>query len=77
MGRIDKQNIQRWEDLVAELRHAAEQKGITQEVIAERTGLLQSNISRLFALKYSPTLKIIVLIAGAINVKIKIEEIDQ
>ena len=68
--------IQRWEDLVSELRHAAEQKSITQEMIAERTGLIQSNISRLFALKYQPNIKTLLLVASAVGVNLKLEETE-
>jgi transcriptional regulator with XRE-family HTH domain len=66
-----------WEELVRQLEHIAEQKGITQSEIATRTGLFQSNISRVFLLKYVPTLKTITLIANAIGAEIKIEEAKQ
>ena len=76
MGTVNQITVQRWEDLVAELQHAAEQKAITQEMIAERTGLIQSNISRLFALKYQPNIKTLLLVASAVGVNLKLEETE-
>lgn len=76
MGTVKQITVQRWEDLVAELRHAAEKKKITQLEIAQRTGLLQTNISRIFLLKYQPTVKTILLIAEAVGVNLKIEETE-
>ncbi len=66
---------QKWESVVTELRQAAREKGVTQEMISERTGLIQSNISRMFGLKFTPTLKNIISIASAIGLKVKFEEV--
>jgi DNA-binding phage protein len=73
---VDQPTERQWESLVAELRHIATEKGITQEMIAERTGMIQSNISRIFSLKYSPNLETVVSIASALDVQLKIEEIQ-
>ena len=42
--------------ILAYLKKRAEEKGITQLVISEKMGKTQSNISRMFAGKYPPTL---------------------
>lgn len=43
-------------------------------MIARRTGLIQSNISRIFALKYRPTLDTFIKLADALKLKIVIED---
>jgi len=57
-----------WKVLVLMLKNIAEDKGITQEEIAEKSGLLQSNVSRVFSLRYCPTLQTFLAIATAIGV---------
>lgn len=69
-----KTNENTWKVLVLMLKNIAEEKGITQEQIAERSGLLQSNISRVFSLKYSPTLQTFIAIASAIEVNFFFED---
>lgn len=68
------QNEAHWKTLVLMLKHIAKDKGITQEQIAERTGFLQSNISRIFSLRYCPSLHIFLAIANAIEVNFFIED---
>ena len=62
-----------WEQIVTNSKEISEIKGITQQEIAEKTGLEQSNISRVFSLKYSPTLKILAIIAYAVGCEINIK----
>ena len=57
--------------LVTQLKELAKEKGLTQEQLAERTGLIQSNINRIFSGKYSPSLDLLLLIAQAMNVKLQ------
>ena len=52
----NKNQNEQWMLLVLLLKEIADKKGITQGQIAEQTGLIQSNISRFFSLKYKPTL---------------------
>lgn len=59
---------EQWMLLVLLLKEIAEKKGITQGQIAEQTGLIQSNISRFFSLKYKPTLDTFLQVAKAIKV---------
>lgn len=68
------QNEQHWMLLVLLLKHIAKEKGITQETISETTGYNQSNISRIFALKYCPSLEVFLSIASAIEVNFFFED---
>lgn len=70
---MNKENNQ-WQLLVLLLKEIATEKSITQEMIAQNTGLIQSNISRIFALKYRPTLDTYMKLADALQVTIKVED---
>ncbi len=67
-------NEQHWKLLVQLLKEIADEKGITQLEIAEKTGLLQSNISRTFSLLVIPRLDTFLAIARAIGVNFFIED---
>jgi transcriptional regulator with XRE-family HTH domain len=67
---------QHWKVLLLLLKHTAEAKGITQQQIADRTGLLQSNVSRLFSCRYCPSLDIFLALANAIGVNFFFEDKD-
>lgn len=56
--------------LIAKLQQLMAENKITQMELAERTGYMQSNISRIFAGKYSPSLDIILTIAESIGYKL-------
>jgi transcriptional regulator with XRE-family HTH domain len=64
----NKNQNEQWMLLVLLLKEISEQKGITQNQIAEQTGLIQSNVSRFFSLKYKPTLDTFLQVAKAIKV---------
>ena len=64
----NKNQKEQWMLLVLLLKEIADKKGITQMQIAEQTGLLQSNISRFFSLKYKPTLDTFLRVSKAIKV---------
>lgn len=71
----DKQsNDQHWKLLVLILRKIAESKGVSQQEIANRTGMLRTNVNRVFQLKYCPTLSTFVDIANAIGVNFFFED---
>ena len=72
----NKNQNEQWMLLVLLLKEIADQKGITQGQIAEKTGLLQSNISRFFSLKYKPTLDTFLQVAKAIKVNFFFEDQD-
>jgi DNA-binding phage protein len=65
---------EQWMLLVLLLKQISESKGITQNEIAESTGLMQSNISRFFSLKYKPTLDTFLQVAKAIKVNFFFED---
>ena len=67
---------EQWMLLVLLLKEIADKKGITQVQIAEQTGLIQSNVSRFFSLKYKPTLDTFLQVAKAIKVNFFFEDKD-
>ena len=73
MNNQNNQNEQ-WKLLVLLLKEIAESKGVTQNKIAEETGLLQSNISRFFSLKYKPTLDTFLQVSRAVKVNFYFED---
>ena len=75
MSDQNNQNEQ-WKLLVLILKEIAESKGISQIEIEERSGLIQSNISRFFSLKFKPTLDTFLQVAKAVNVNFFFEDKD-
>lgn len=75
---IEQQNAneQQWKVLVLLLKELAIQKLGTgwQTQLAEKTNFTQSNISRLFSLKYAPSLKNFLILAKAIEVNFFFED---
>lgn len=69
-------NEAHWQLLVLMLRKISEKKGITQTEIAERAGLIPSNVSRVFSLQYCPNMRTFVAIAQAIGVNFFFEDKD-
>ncbi|PXX96918.1 hypothetical protein DF185_19960 [Marinifilum breve] len=67
-------NEQHWRLLVLMLKLIAEEKGITQQQIADETGLQRSNVSRMFSLKYCPSMSNFLAIAKAIKVNFFFED---
>jgi len=63
-----------WKLLVLILRKIAESKGISQQEIANRTGLKRSNVSRMFNLLYCPNLRTFITIAKSIEVNFFFED---
>jgi transcriptional regulator with XRE-family HTH domain len=76
MSSLNKNQNEQWMLLVLLLKEIAEKKGITQGQISDQTGLLQSNISRFFSLKYKPTLDTFLQISKAIKVNFFFEDQD-
>lgn len=73
MNNQNNQNGQ-WQLLVLLLKEIADQKNVTQQEIADKSGLLQSNVSRFFSLKYKPTLDTFLQVAKAIKVNFFFED---
>ena len=63
--------LQRWLDYVSkQIRHLRETAGLTQEELAEKSGLPQSHISRLENAKHSPSRVTLEKIAKALGVPV-------
>jgi DNA-binding phage protein len=65
-----------WQINVLLLKKIAERKGMSQYKIAELTGFTQSNINRIFALKFCPNLRTFIAIARALECNFYIESRD-
>lgn len=65
-----------WQLLVLMLKNITESKGITQQQIADATGFQQSNVARVFSLKYTPSLHTFLEIAKAVGVNFFFEDKD-
>lgn len=65
-----------WQFLVILLKEVCKQRNITQEELAELTGLKQQSISRIFLLKFSPNLKTYMTIANALELNVFFEPRD-
>lgn len=63
-------SVNQWKTIVGELEKVAKEKSISITALAELTGMRQSNISRIFSLKYIPKLETVCIIADALNVAI-------
>ena len=63
-----------WKLLVLLLQQIAEQKGLTQQQIAEKSEMHQSHVSRFFALKYAPNMDTFLKVAKAIEVNFFFED---
>lgn len=69
-------NEQHWKLLVLTLKGIAEHKGYSFYQIANRAGLTQINITRIFELKYCPSLSVFLQIAKAVGVNFFFEDKD-
>jgi len=68
------QSQHHWKVLVLLLKEIADDKGITQIEIAEKSGQLQSNISRTFSLTVVPRLDTFLAIARAVDINFFFED---
>ena len=74
MNKQQEANEQHWRLLVLLLKLTAKDKGITHQEIADKTGLQKSNVTRVFSLKYCPSLAIFLAIANAIGINFFFED---
>ena len=58
---------QNWEDVILRLKQKAKEKGITQQEIADKTGMKFQNVNRFFSLRIAPSIKAVCLVASAIG----------
>ena len=56
--------------LLQKLAEIAKAKNITHEIIAERTGFIRNNVSRMFAGKYPPSLDNFLMLCDAVEVRL-------
>ena len=67
-----KANDLHWREIVLKLKEIAKEQNISQNKMAELTGINQPNITRLYSLRCAPNLRTAVLIAGVLGVKIDV-----
>lgn len=48
------------------------QRGITQQEIAERTGMMRTNVVRIESGKYVPTIEVLVKLAAALDMELEV-----
>ena len=72
----NKNQNEQWMLLVLLLKQIAEQKGLTQEIIAVKADMHQSHISRFFVLKYAPNIDTFLKVSKAIGVNFFFEDQD-
>lgn len=70
----EKKENEHWKVLVLLLKEIAIDKKISQNQIALETGLIQSNVSRFFSLKYKPNLDVFLKIAQCVGVNFFFED---
>ena len=58
------------------IRQIATEKGISHAEISKRTGLHPSNVTRLFTMRYSPTLQMFLKICRAVEINLFLESKD-
>ena len=64
-------------EIVKALVVERKRKGITQQRIADDTGMQTSNVTRFESCKYTPTLEILTRYADALGKKLRIELVDK
>lgn len=60
-------------EIVSQIIKARDEQGITQAQLAERTGIRQSNISRLEGGNYNPSLDFLSRVANGLGMELHIE----
>ena len=63
-----------WKEIVLMIKDAYDRSDMTQTEIQRKTGLIQSNISRIFKLKHPPLISTLVAIAEAVGVELIIKD---
>lgn len=53
------------------------QRGITQQEIAERTGMMRTNIVRIESGKYVPTIEVLVKLAAALDMELEVRMVPK
>lgn len=72
----NKNTNERWKALVFQLKQTALEKGISQNEIAKKLNMSQSNVARFFSRKFRPGLELFINIANVVGKEIKLEDIE-
>ena len=59
--------------IIRQLSEIAQKRGLTQQQIADATGLSRATVNRIFGYKFTPKIDTVVLIAGAVGANVVIE----
>lgn len=65
------------EQILSVLKTAAEQSGLTQKEIAERSGIRQENVSRYLSGKKVPELATLVKLAEAVGLEVELRPVKR
>ena len=68
------ENYEHWMLLVSSLREIAKEKGVTHKQIGERTNMHKTHVSRMFSMRYPPSLREFVKVAQALEVNFFVED---
>ncbi len=71
---VQKNRIAR--SIMDELIEERKQQGLTQQDIADRTGMKAPNVTRVESCKYTPTLDVLERYASAVGKQLKFELVD-
>lgn len=64
------------QEIIKELVYERKRLGLTQQDIADKTGMRAPNVTRVEGCKFTPTLDVLERYAQAVGKKIKIELVD-
>lgn len=64
------------QEIIKELVYERKRLGLTQQDIADKTGMKAPNVTRVEGCKFTPTLDVLERYAQAVGKKIKIELVD-
>ena len=74
MNKEEQINQSNWMLLIIFLDKIRQDKDITHEQLAEKTGLIRSTVSRFFGLRFCPSLKLFITIARALDINFFFED---
>jgi len=71
---MNKKSETDWQNVVTKLQKIAIEQNVSQNKLAELTGINQPNIARFYSCRVAPNIRTLVLIAQALNYKIDVTE---